>query len=98
MIYSYLLFLWYVRLDRTGVLLRTGIIEIPGHVFRKTRATFFSLWRENFFLPEPKRKFSRATFLGTHNRKILVPKEYRAATYCSENFFCDKEELSGSGL
>ena len=38
------------------------------------------------------------TFLGTHNRKILVPKEYRAATYCSENFFCDKEELSGSGL
>ncbi|BAK24477.1 hypothetical protein PGTDC60_0307 [Porphyromonas gingivalis TDC60] len=60
-------------------LLRTGIIEIPGHVFRKTRATFFSLWRENYFLPEPKRKFSRATFLGTHNRKILEPKEYRGS-------------------
>ena len=60
--------------------------KIPGHVFRKTRATFFSLWRENFFLPEPKRKFSRATFLGTHNGKILEPKEYRGSNLLFREF------------
>ncbi|WP_179098965.1 DUF1661 domain-containing protein [Porphyromonas gingivalis] len=44
-------------------LLRTGIIEIPGHVFRKTRATFFFALARELFSSRTKTKiFSSHVF------------------------------------
>ena len=36
MIYSYLLFLWYVRLDRTGVVISIGKIEVVSAKYGKS--------------------------------------------------------------
>ena len=42
---------------------------------RKNGARIFSLWRENFLLPEPKAKKFRATSSGATNAKILARKQ-----------------------
>jgi len=38
----------------------------------RSGARTFSLWRENFSLPEPKQKSLRTTFYGVACKKILV--------------------------
>lgn len=54
--------------------LRTINEQIAVRVFRKTRTKSFSFRRVNFFLLAPKRKKSRATFLGTLGGTILERK------------------------
>ncbi len=54
--------------------IRTKNAPIVARVFPKSGARFFSLWRENFLLPEPKPKSLRATFLGRTKEKILARK------------------------
>ena len=61
---------------------QTGNARIAERVFGKSGARIFSLWRENFSLPEPKRKSSRATFFRA---SIVFSKEsvihfYKTAT------------------
>ncbi|PDP65173.1 hypothetical protein CLI81_07115 [Porphyromonas gingivalis] len=57
MIYSYSLFLWYVRLDRTGVISRTRKVYTPKFL----RLWSLKTWRENFLLLAWKVKKLRAT-------------------------------------
>ena len=54
--------------------LRTINEQIVARVFLKTRTKSFSFRRINFLLPAPKRKKSRATFLGTLGGTILERK------------------------
>ncbi|RZQ66383.1 DUF1661 domain-containing protein [Porphyromonas gingivalis] len=56
MIYSYSLFLWYVRLDRTGVISRTRKVYTPKFLHLWSLKT----WRENFLLLVREVKNSRA--------------------------------------
>ncbi len=54
--------------------LRTINEQIVACVFLKTRTKTISFSRVNFFLPAPKRKKSRATFLGALGGTILERK------------------------
>ncbi len=49
---------------------RTGNDLIAARNSWKSGARTFSFWRENFLLPGPKEKSSRAMFCGTVNGKI----------------------------